>query len=87
MPPKYKIFDCVHVDKTLPYFMSHFDNDFNAIIREWAVFPSGYYYMLCKLNNGEVVDELAWYPETKLTNISLYNKDEAQRLVEIYELL
>lgn len=71
---KFRRGSVVHVDKIMPKSMSHFDNDFDGIVK--YTYGQRYggddrsQYALVKIENGKPVNTIAWYDESQLTLVS-----------------
>ena len=91
MKQKFPKFSFVHVDKKLCISMSHFDKDFDAIIK-------GTYFQLCgggtgekkdyslyQIKKGKIVDEICWYKEEQLTALKDQDTLKALSMIEDWE--
>ena len=90
MKQKFRKFTYVHVCKEIPDSMSGFDSDFDAIIEgSYSQLCGGddiESYMLYKLENGKIVNNLGLYEEDQLIALKAQNRDKAEELVEEYNL-
>jgi hypothetical protein len=72
---KFKVLQFVHVCKTMPSYMSHFESDFDAIIEQVTIDDGDdddsveYGYSLYKIKGEKIVNTSAWYEENQLTAI------------------
>lgn len=90
--PKFKTFTLVHVQKEMPYFMAHFESDFDAIVGgSYLSTPRrdgsrAFEYLLYKLENGKIVNCAAWYCESQLSALDIQDKKRCEKLVEEYKI-
>jgi hypothetical protein len=85
---KFPRFSFVHVSKNMPQCMSHFDNDFDAIVEgTYKQLHGGYdvnSYAVYQIKKGVIVDNIAWYRENQLTLLPKQAKVKALSMVDKY---
>lgn len=90
MKQKFGKLSFVRVCKDMPECMSHFDSDFHAIVcgTHSQIYggPDINRYSLYKLLDGKVVNMISWYDEDQLTICEQQDRDEAEDLIEQYNL-
>jgi len=90
MKQKFKKLSFIHVCKELPDDMSHFENDFDGIV--CGTYSQEYGggnikdYCVYKLENGKIVDQIAWYDESQITLSDHQDRDKAEEMIEKYNL-
>ena len=90
MKQKFPTMSFVKVSDEMSMCMSHFPKDFIGIVH--GSFSQLYggsktdEYILWKIENGRVVDRLAWYPESVLTLCEEQDRIKAEEMVEEYNL-
>lgn len=90
MKQKFRRFTFVHVCKEMPEHMSHFESDFDAIIKGTSSQLDGgkdiEQYSVYRLKNNKIINEIAWYYESQLRALKKQNRLKAEELVEKYNL-
>jgi hypothetical protein len=86
---KFRAFSFVHVQKEMPKHMSHFESGFDAIVEYTYRQQYGYgdykSYSVYVLKDGKIVNTIAWYDESQLTQINeKYSHVKATDLIEAY---
>lgn len=89
MLQKFKMHSFVHVGTNMPPEMEHFEKDFDAIVGgSFSQIHGGKdvsKYALYKLENGIIVDLIAWYKEEQLTEIDSIG--DPQEMIETFNFL
>lgn len=88
MRQKFGKLSFVHICKDMPEHKDHFGSDFDAIVD--GTYSQMYggdnidSYAVYKLENGKIVDFVAWYHEEMLTLLPTQDRDLAEKLIEDY---
>jgi hypothetical protein len=78
----------VHVCKEMPFEMSHFNSDFDAIVA--GTYSQEYggknidQYCLWEIRDSRVVNKTAWYDEHQLTLLPDQDQRKAESMIEDY---
>jgi hypothetical protein len=92
MKQKFKRLTMVHVCKEMPECMSYFESNFDAIVEgTYSQLYGGSdlkSYCLYQLSpdGKKIVNELSWYEEYQLSELPNQNREQAEELIEKYNL-
>lgn len=86
MRQKFPAYSFVHICKDMPSWMKHFDSDFDGIVKGTYSQIFGKKdinsYEICKIEQGLVVECIAWYEESQLSLLEQQNYILAQEMCE-----
>ncbi len=90
MKQKFRKLTFVKVDDVMPPEMSHFDKGFVGIVN--GTYSQLYggdninSYSIYKVEDGEIVNQIAWYYENQLTELNEGDREKAEDMIEVYNL-
>ena len=86
---KFSKYSFVHVGNNMPPEMAHFEKDFDAIVE--GTYAQLYWgedtedYAVYVLENGVLVNQIAWYSENQLTLLPEQDVGLAKKLIKAYK--
>lgn len=88
MKQKFRKLSFVRVCDEMPPHMQYFDAGFDAIVN--GTYSQLYgddnitSYSLYKIENGKIVNQIAWYEEDQLSLMPEQDRDKAEEMIEKY---
>ena len=86
---KFSKYQFIHICKNMPLHMSHFKSDFYGIIgysyaeKYWGDDYKS--YMIYQIENGKVVNGMAWYQESQISLLEKQNKKLAEKMIKEFK--